>query len=79
MRDGAQARRLRALAAVVEGKNREEAAVIGLMSRQPLRGWEHWFNAEGPPEGGNRTFSGAFSKLTVAQKQGLAAIVAEGS
>jgi hypothetical protein len=38
-RDGAQARRLMALAAVADGKRRSEAAAIGLMDRQTLRDW----------------------------------------
>ena len=37
-KDGPQARRLLALAAVVEGKPRTEAARIGGMDRQTLRG-----------------------------------------
>ncbi len=77
-RDGAQARRLMALAAVAEGKSREEAAAIGLMSRQTLRDWVHRFNAEGPEGLVNRKSSGKPSKLTAAQRKELAAIVAEG-
>ena len=46
-RDGAQARRLMALAAVADGKRRAEAAAIGLMDRQTLRDWVVRFNAEG--------------------------------
>ena len=37
-KDGPQARRLLALAAVVEGRPRAEAARIGGMARQTLRG-----------------------------------------
>ena len=37
-KDGPQARRLLALAAVAEGKTRTEAARIGGMDRQTLRG-----------------------------------------
>jgi transposase len=40
-RDGAQARRLLALAAVHDGMNRSEAARIGGMDRQTLRDWVH--------------------------------------
>ena len=38
-KDAAQARRLLAIAAVLDGASREEAAKIGGMDRQPLRDW----------------------------------------
>jgi putative transposase len=38
-KDAAQARRLLAIAAVLEGASREEAAKIGGMDRQTLRDW----------------------------------------
>jgi transposase len=38
-KDGAQARRLLALAAVLDGVSREEAARLGGMDRQTLRDW----------------------------------------
>src|ERR1700726_1134468 len=47
-KDGAQARRLLALAAVHDGMNRSEAARIGGMDRQTLRDWVHRFNQYGP-------------------------------
>src|SRR3954469_20612234 len=43
-----QSRRLLSLAAVVDGMNRTEAARIGGMDRQTLRGWVHRVNAHGP-------------------------------
>ena len=46
-KDGAQARRLLALAAVHDGMNRSEAARIGGMDRQTLRDWVHRFNQYG--------------------------------
>jgi transposase len=45
---GAQARRLLALAAVLDGMNRTAAARIGGMDRQTLRDWAHRFNQHGP-------------------------------
>jgi Homeodomain-like domain len=39
-KDAAQARRLLAIAAVLEGASREEAAKIGGMDRQTLRDWD---------------------------------------
>jgi hypothetical protein len=47
-KDAGQARRLLALAAVYDGKDREEAARIGGMDRQTLRDWVHRFNQCGP-------------------------------
>src|SRR5258708_29363972 len=47
-RDGAQARRLLALAAVHDGMNRTEAARIGGMDRQTPRDRVHRFNQYGP-------------------------------
>ena len=47
-RDAAQARRLLAIAAVLDGASREEAAEIGGMDRQTLRDWVIRFNAQGP-------------------------------
>ena len=38
-KDAAQARRLLAIAAVLDGASREEAATIGGMDRQTLRDW----------------------------------------
>ena len=39
-KDAAQARRLLAIAAVLDGASREEAAKIGGMDRQTLRDWD---------------------------------------
>jgi len=47
-KDAAQARRLLAIAAVLEGASREEAAKIGGMDRQTLRDWVIRFNEQGP-------------------------------
>jgi len=47
-RDGNQTRRLLALAAIAQGKNRTKAARIGCMSLQILCDWVHRFNDEGP-------------------------------
>jgi transposase len=77
-KDGPQARRLLALAAVAEGKRRTEAARIGGMDRQTLRDWVHRFNAEGPEGLINRTSPGAPSKLNDAQRAWLAEVVERG-
>ncbi len=77
-RDGAQARRLMALAAVADGKRRAEAAAIGLMDRQTLRDWVIRFNAEGAEGLIDKTSPGRPPKLTPAQKQELRQVVEEG-
>jgi transposase len=73
-----QRRRLRALAAVADGRNRAAAAAIGGMDRQTLRDWVHRFNTEGPDGLLDRRKSGAPSKLTAEQKAELAAVVEKG-
>ena len=47
-KDGAQARRLLAIAAVLDGASRTNAATIGGMDRQTLRDWVIRFNEQGP-------------------------------
>jgi putative transposase len=47
-KDAAQARRLLAIAAVLDGASRDEAAKIGGMDRQTLRDWVIRFNEQGP-------------------------------
>ncbi len=47
-KDSGQARRLLAIAAVLEGASREDAAKIGGMDRQTLRDWVIRFNEQGP-------------------------------
>jgi len=47
LKDAAVARRLLALARVLEGDSREAAATASGMTRQTLRDWVHHYNAEG--------------------------------
>src|SRR5579863_7403608 len=47
-KDAAQARRLLAIAAVLDGASREDTAKIGGMDRQTLRDWVIRFNERGP-------------------------------
>jgi transposase len=77
-KDSNQARRLLALAAVREGKDREEAARIGGMDRQTLRDWVHAFNERGPEGLINGKAPGPKPKLTAEQKAELARIVERG-
>ena len=46
-KDAGQARRLLAIAAVLDGSSREEAARLGGMERQTLRDWVIRFNEQG--------------------------------
>ena len=78
VRDGDQVRRLLALAAVREGRSREEAARIGGMDRQTLRDWVHRFNAGGADGLIDRKPPGGKRKLTDEQERELARLVEEG-
>ena len=77
-KDAAQARRLLALAAVLDGMKRTEAARIGGMDRQTLRDWVHRFNAEGADGLLDRKAPGPAPKLTSKQKAALAELVETG-
>jgi transposase len=66
------------LAAVREGKSREEAARIGAMDRQTLRDWVHAFNAQGPAGLINAKAPGPKPKLSSEQRTAFAAIVEAG-
>ena len=77
-RNAAQARRLLAIAAVLDGASREEAAKAGGMDRQTLRNWVIRFNEEGPEGLINKPSPGAPSRLNDKHKAFLAHIVDEG-
>jgi transposase len=73
-----QSRRLLSLAAVLDGKNRTEAARIGGMDRQTLRDWVHRFNEHGP-EGLKDTWSkGNPPRLSPEQQAELVRLVETG-
>jgi transposase len=74
--DTDQARRLLALAAVLDGQSRGAAARIGGMDRQTLRDWVHAYNAKGP--NGLSDLAGRPPKLTKAQKAKLRPIIVAG-
>jgi transposase len=76
--DGAQARRLLALALVLEGVSRTEAARVCGMDRQTLRDWVHRYNAEGIAGLLDRKASGREPRLSAEQMVELAAIVEQG-
>jgi transposase len=77
-KDGNQARRLLALAAIRDGKSRAEAARIGGMDRQTLRDWVHAVNARGLDGLINRKAPGRKPKLGAEQKEEVREIVERG-
>ena len=77
-KDAAQARRLLAIAAVLDGDLREDAARIGGMDRQTLRDWVIRFNERGAAGLINIPSPGAPAKLDAEHKAFLARLVEEG-
>jgi transposase len=77
-KDGAQARRLLAIAAVLDGASRTEAAKIGGMDRQTLRDWVIRFNDQGADGLVNLRSPGVSPKLDATHRAFLARIVEEG-
>ena len=77
-KDGPQARRLLALAAIYDGATRTEAARIGGVTVQIVRDWVVKFNAHGPEGLVNRKPPGQPSKLTDTHRAALQAIVEQG-
>jgi transposase len=77
-KDVAQARRLLAIAAVLDGASREDAATIGGMDRQTLRDWVIRFNEQGPDGLINIPSPGVPPKLGKKHRAFLARLVEEG-
>jgi transposase len=77
-KDGPQARRLLALAAVYEGARRTEAAKIGGVTLQIIRDWVMKFNAHGPEGLIDRKPPGQAPRLNGAHRAALAAIIESG-
>jgi transposase len=77
-KDSGQARRLLAVALVLEGATRAEAARITGMERQTLRDWVIRYNDEGVEGLCDRPRSGRPSQLTPAQLCELAQLVEDG-
>src|SRR4249919_2609444 len=77
-KDAAQARRLLAIAAVLDGASRDDAAKIGVMDRQTLRDWVIRFNDAGPDGLINIPSPGVPPKLDEEHKVFLARLVEEG-
>jgi transposase len=77
-KNGRAARRMLAIALVLEGVNRKSAAESCGMDRQTLRDWVHRYNAEGLAGLENRGGGGRKPRLTAAQKAELTAWVEAG-
>ena len=77
-KDGGQARRLLAIASVLDGASREDAAKIGGMDRQTLRDWVIRFNAQGPDGLINIPSPGVPPKLGQKHRAFLVRLVQEG-
>ena len=77
-KDGPQARRLLALAAIYEGATRTEAAKIGGVTLQIVRDWVLKFNAHGPQGLLDRKAPGQPPRLSDEHRAALAAILESG-
>jgi transposase len=77
-KDGPQARRLLALAAIYEGASRTEAARIGGVTRQIVRDWVVKLNAHGPEGLIDRKPLGQPSRLDDTHRAALAARIDAG-
>jgi transposase len=77
-KDGQVVRRLLALALILDGRSRTEAAEMSGMDRQTLRDWVHRYNAEGLPGLVSRVGPGPVPLLNEAQMAELRALVVNG-
>jgi len=77
-KDGPQARRLLALAAIYDGATRTEAAKIGGVGLQIIRDWVLRFNARGPDGLLDGKSPGQPPKLNDIQRQALARMIESG-
>lgn len=77
-KDGAQARRLLALAVIYEGGTRTEAARIGGVTLQIVRDWVLKFNADGPAGLIDRKAPGQPSRLNAMHRAALVEVIEQG-
>jgi transposase len=77
-KDGPQARRLLALAAIYDGASRTEAAKIGGVTLQIVRDWVMKFNACGPDGLIDRKAPGQPSKLNETHRRALVKMIDDG-
>ena len=78
VKDGKVARRLLAIALVLEGASRKTASESCGMDRQTLRDWVHRYNGEGIDGLANRCGGGVKPRLTPEQMAQLASWVEAG-
>jgi transposase len=76
--DGDQVRRILAVAMVLEGRSRTEAAELNGMDRQTLRDWVHRYNAAGVEGLKSRRAPGRAPVLSALQRAELLDLVLEG-
>ena len=76
--DGAQVRRILALAMILDGRSRTEAAAMNGMDRQTLRDWVHRYNARGIGGLKSLRHPGRAPLLTTLQKAELLELVLAG-
>lgn len=77
-KDGPQARRLLALAAIYDGATRSEAAAIGGVTVQIVRDWVEKFNKHGPDGLIDRQAPGKPSRLNDEHRRALVGIIESG-
>ncbi|GJD51295.1 IS630 family transposase ISGdi5 [Methylobacterium crusticola] len=77
-KNASQSRRLLSLAGILDGMNRTQAARIGGMDRQTLRGWVHRFNAQGPDGLLDSWSKGPEPRLSAEQRAEIAELVEAG-
>ena len=74
VKDARASRRMLALAHVLDGRSRTEAAQSCGMDRQTLRDWVHRYNAEGLAGLVDRPLSGRPARLSAEQMRDLAEV-----
>src|SRR5438270_1594865 len=77
-RDASAARRMLAIALVLEGHSRQDAAEMCGMGRQTLRDWVHRYNAEGLAGLSNHVAPGPTPRLSAEQEATFVRWVEEG-
>src|SRR5450755_2020563 len=77
-KDGAQARRLLAVAAIYDGASRTEAAKIAGVTLQIIRDWVVKFNVSGPDGLIDRKAPGQPPRLSEEHRKALAAMIESG-
>ena len=77
-KDGGQARRLLALAAIYDGATRTEAARVGGVTLQIIRDWVVKFNADGPAGLIDRKAPGPPSRLNTTHRAALVETIERG-